>query len=155
MDSTDLAAFLYASQGAEGLRGHPLYESAKALEDAQARSAELWRGFHSSDRKQYDLAIEKLHTTQPVTLIVPCFTREHARRLFNLLAEESGIEWDRLERHQRMRLSRKDGTQVTILTEESIKRGVCGVAVDHVVMHEDTTWRVYLALAPCARSVLS
>lgn len=159
--SQGLASYLYATLGADGLRGHPLYESAKAFEDAQQRRKELFDSLRGSDRKQFDKIMKLLDKHDPVMIIAPCFNHRHGEYLFNALRELRENEWDMVRKDQfalyRASAKRSYGKPTVIIVPEStmIEGRFRGYTSDYVVMHDDTTWRAYQCLAGTGASMVS
>lgn len=156
-EQIDLGVELYRIMGAEGLRGHPSYESAKAFENHRERMADRWRGMRDEDHDHYELTAEKIATTSPVAIAVICTTHEYADRFRRLLCED--FAWSRALASYLESTSGR--TRVWLVTESRLhgSRGLQGLKLDYVIPHRWVEWRimmehVYPALASTGAKLL-
>lgn len=118
------------------------YDPIEAAEEFEERYANL----RETDKRFCKEIIEAARKERPWDILAVFPTRAMARAVLPEIGRLSGAK-----RIQEYRFQTKSGGTLIAITDDQGQYGSRGIRVDQVILHDDISWRTYVAVIPSER----
>lgn len=154
MSDIDLGAELYRMGGLEMLKGHPAFDplikEARVRREQDRERLEERRAWRKSDLEFERRVVREINSrgakSDTWLVLVPGPVGGYLDVLRRDVAASTTPE-----KVTRDRIEYSGPLVVHFASDEKILRSSCGRAYDHILLHDDVSWRAYVAVMPCLR----